>query len=262
MLTLDPVRRITMDNIKIHPAFRTHLPAAYIVPTPIPLVNMSQPINVDDVSDEIKQSLRRLGIGDDEFVSALAEPESNLVRVFVMILTRKVDIVHLPWHRAMTGQVTSTFRLTPEFADGPARICYPKTLPREGRSMRPSSPEQVPGSDPQRPGWALFEKEEMEYDFDHTYGPVHMGLQSLLVMLQGILIQAGFRFFHPSDFQLIGKNERDGYLQMRLSFLSPDAIQWRLQMKNVVDDVQSLCEQVKDMVSESILAEGCQSRMK
>jgi hypothetical protein len=96
----------------------------------------------------------------------------------------------------------------------------------------------------------------MEYDFDRTYGPTNLGLASLLVMLQGILIQAGFRFFHPSDFQLIGKNERDGYLQIRLSFLSPNAIQWRLQMKNVVDDIQSLCEQVKDMVSESILTAG------
>lgn len=249
MLTVDPAARIKIADIKVHPAFRRHLPGAYLLPVPIPLVSMSQPVCLDDVSDDIRNSLERIGIKAAELATALNDPEMNMIKVFVMTLSRKVEIAQLPWDQAIVGVKQNEMGITSETPFG--RICYPKTLRRETRETA-NSPGS-PGSFAERATWALFDQDVREFDIDRTFGPTDVRLSTLVTMLQGVLAQDDFRFFHPDDFLLIGKNARDAYVQITLSYVSPDAIQWRLQMKNVGVDMISSFTQVSTAVSESIL---------
>jgi BR serine/threonine kinase len=249
MLTVDPSARIKMTDIKAHPAFRMNLPGAYMLPVPIPLVSIWRPICMDDVSDDIRNSLERIGVNAAELTTALDDAEMNMVKVFVMILSRKVEMAQLPWNHAIVGVKHSEIGTASDIPF--ARICYSKILPKEHHEMVHSL--GPPGSFARRPDWALFDQDVSEFDVDQTFGPTNLRPATLLTMLQGVLVQDDFRFFHPDDFLLIGKNDGAGFVQITLSYVSPDAISWRLKMKNVDLDMMSSFAKVSTAVAEPVL---------
>lgn len=102
ILKVDPNHRITISEIKSHPAFRSSLPVTYILPSPIPLITDSHSIDPSQVSPEILHVLEQIGFNDEEELrNELQSPTNTMAKVFVSMLTPKIDLEKLPWDSAV-----------------------------------------------------------------------------------------------------------------------------------------------------------------
>lgn len=98
ILRVDPARRATISDIKSHPAFRSSLSMTYILPSPIPLISDSHSVDPSQISPEIIRLLQQIGFSDeDELRKELQSPKNTMAKVFVSMLTPKIDLEQLPW---------------------------------------------------------------------------------------------------------------------------------------------------------------------
>lgn len=248
MMTVDPNERITMQGIKSHPAFRFMLAPTYIVPTPIPFPDFSNPIDPAMLSNSsVLKSLEEIGIDNEEACRALMSTDNNVVKVFVMMLSQKIEITELPWDMAVANvEAIDSAPALEGFGTGTvdqSNLYEPK--PRFIPEV--SSPEGF--SFAQRSNWIQLDS-VTTYEYDETFGPATMSLAAMMSLLQQILIQNNFNFFHPNDLSLLGKNEKDNYIQLDAVFVSSDSIALHTQMKNMPDDLRDLITgQINEMLS-------------
>lgn len=97
-LTVSPKARITIEGIKNHPAFRIGLPNGYIIPSPFPMPENHEPIDISTINPSILKFLHGIGyLSNEEIKSELESTEPNMAKSFVILLTRKISIKTLPW---------------------------------------------------------------------------------------------------------------------------------------------------------------------
>ncbi|KAJ6232623.1 protein kinase [Anaeramoeba flamelloides] len=85
LLTVDPVERIGIKEIKKHPFFTAELPKNYILPSP--LINyediLKKPISPRKVDHDIVEEIEQLGwIQNTEILERLQSKDSNIVKIF------------------------------------------------------------------------------------------------------------------------------------------------------------------------------------
>ena len=111
ILTVDPVRRIKINQIKEHPAFHIGLPFSYILPTPLPIPAINNPITLDfqqnsnlnnDINvDSILDSLQHIGFKDRfKLISLLKSNAPNMAKVFYLMIKNPFDPDLLPWDQS------------------------------------------------------------------------------------------------------------------------------------------------------------------
>lgn len=104
LLVVDPNGRLTIDQIKDHPAFRRNLDQLYVLPTPIPDVTALRQIDLSSIPPEIKKILMQMGFSDEEELNIqLKSNESTIAKVFVAMLTAQLDLDLLPWDELALG---------------------------------------------------------------------------------------------------------------------------------------------------------------
>ena len=237
MMTVDPAQRITMEEIKSHPAFRFCLPPAYIVPTPIPSPGFSNPIDPMTISEDIRISLSRIGITDDEIRDSALSNESNPVKIFIILLSRHIQPNELPWEKAITSMDKSFIQNNDIQDFGNSFVNQLNLGERTNRipDTNLSSPEGF--SLAFSPQWFQMAAEKDTYDFDEKFGPIAIPLPFLMTGLEIIVIDVGYIYFHPNDLRIIAKHkEGNTYLIIDAVFNSQDSICVRLQMKNVTQE--------------------------
>jgi BR serine/threonine kinase len=107
MLKVDVSGRITIDGIKRHAAFRIGLPDNYVIPTPLPLKDMSAPIAESEIDSAIMEVLRNIGYDDEkEAVRDLLDEGHSMAKVFYAMLKRDRNHASLPWSNG-SGMVTA-----------------------------------------------------------------------------------------------------------------------------------------------------------
>jgi hypothetical protein len=210
MITVDPVERITISEIKAHAAFRFMLPTSYVVPTPLPFVDAGGPTSADSVNDDVRQLLSRIGIDQDELAESLGSGESNIVRMFVECLSRKklLDLEGLPWCEAVRELVDIELPADLDFGKGTIDQKNLGALKRKRSSSDIDSPEGF--SFATKAEWIIFGDDSgaEEFDVDKTFGPMMIPLVKLMSLLQYSLVRFGFHFFHPSGLQLLGRTRQ------------------------------------------------------
>ena len=98
MLVVDPTKRIRLEQIKEHPAFRICLPQNYVIPTPLPLPYMKEPIDVESLDPKIFPVLIHLGYSNkEEIIEELSSDSHNMAKVFCYILTSSFSFENLNW---------------------------------------------------------------------------------------------------------------------------------------------------------------------
>ena len=98
MLKVDPNCRASIIEIKSHPAFRSSLSMTYILPSPIPLISDSHSIDPSQISPEIIRLLEQIGFNnEEELFQELQSTTNTMAKVFVSMLTPKIDLEQLPW---------------------------------------------------------------------------------------------------------------------------------------------------------------------
>ncbi|KAH0794549.1 CAMK family protein kinase [Histomonas meleagridis] len=104
MLTVDVSRRITIEEIIEHPAFRIGLMPSYIPSSPIPFPKFYKVIDVNNIPPAVIEILSQIGITSNDLYTDLNSPENNMTKVFFVMLTNPfVDLEQLPWECSHSG---------------------------------------------------------------------------------------------------------------------------------------------------------------
>jgi BR serine/threonine kinase len=246
-LVVDPSRRITLVGIKCHPALREGLPRLYVLPTPIPLMALTGPMHIgeEELTDELRLLFERIGIPPEELGEQLRGTSGNLVKLFVLLLTLKIDIHDLPWEQALSclAEEVVPVEELPITEVEPIVDIAPR--PRRGlpspRRTRIPSTEFSRYSTPHRVEWFDFNHTQYEFDRKYEFGPGDITLNDLMTRIQEKLIQHGFRFFHPDDLQIIGTNGRDGFVRFIAVYESKTRTSWSLETKGISNEMADWC---------------------
>jgi hypothetical protein len=239
MITVEPSQRIAIAAIKDHPAFRIALPRAYVVPAPIPLIDLSAPIDPELVTDDVRQQLERIGLAADELGQLLRMHDRNIAKLFVLVLLRRLQcgLDVLPWDCAAAAVVEVDF---PEVVFEAAEVIDSQRLESSEKVVEPerSSPERF--SFARKAEWMAC-GDTVEFDAQFEFGPIKMPLAPLMAQLQKMFVQAGFRFFHPNDITLIAKDDQGGFAVATGVCAGEGMVAWTLQVKGVTADLAGAC---------------------
>ncbi|OHT00316.1 putative CAMK family protein kinase [Tritrichomonas foetus] len=98
MLCVDVSQRITLKQIKQHPAFRLLMPQDYIFPSPLPQANITEPIDPSTLSPDIMTILHQIGFdNDNELRTELMADHHTKAKQFLFLVLRRVSFYNLPW---------------------------------------------------------------------------------------------------------------------------------------------------------------------
>ena len=102
MLTKDPKQRITISDIKKHPAFNIGLPKIYTQPTPFPLPSLSEPVDITYLNEELKDILMKIGYDtEQELINDLSCSSQTMAKVFYSMLTTRMMLDQLNWDKCV-----------------------------------------------------------------------------------------------------------------------------------------------------------------
>ncbi|OHS96942.1 hypothetical protein TRFO_02081 [Tritrichomonas foetus] len=98
MLTIDPKDRITISQIKEHPAFKMYLPPNYIPPSPFATPQIIDPIDIHMIDINVINVLTQVGYDDDESViEDLTSENHTMAKVFYHMYNHTFSFESLPW---------------------------------------------------------------------------------------------------------------------------------------------------------------------
>ena len=102
MLLINPQERITIDQIKQHPAFRIGLPDSYVVPTPLPIPSITEPIDVNTLDPTVLSTILEIGFANkDELIAEFSREGHSMAKVFYSMLTSNVTLESMPWSNCL-----------------------------------------------------------------------------------------------------------------------------------------------------------------
>lgn len=218
MLVVDTKKRITISQIKEHPAFHLFLPKNYIIPNPIPLPYLPDPVDVDSIDKKLFTVMVHLGFQDeDEIRQELQSDKHNMAKVFAHILTTGFSLESLPWGSQQeskdkdvddsnnekeidddsnqfiveSGENTRAFTL---HTNGP--------FYRKPHSMSLGSPDIF--SLVEKAPW-VTDQEEIEFEGESQIEGIQIPLPKLLEALQQQLTANQYKYFYPNEITLFTK---------------------------------------------------------
>lgn len=171
MLTVDPTQRITIAEIKEHPAFRLLLPQNYIVPVPLPSPIIEEPIDITKVDPTLIDLLIQVGFTEDEVKESLAADHHTVGKAFLMLVSHFISFDMLKW------------------GDQPGFSCAPVTnllRSQDGLTFEKAS---------KLPNLAEYKIEKLNYP-----------IPKLNTSIQTTLTNSGFRWFFPNEMLFYARN--------------------------------------------------------
>jgi BR serine/threonine kinase len=208
ILQVDVNQRMTIDDIKNHPAFRSGLPEIYILPTPIRLTEWTEPVEFDSVICESFVTML-LSIGYHSLEEIQSELNSTIhtpAKTFYRMWTRSMSVETLPWP-SLEGRTLLDWdcMMSP-------RMFVQSGTPGEpfGRARRVMDPGSLQSPDPihslaTRAEWVPVEQGIPQ---PAQFTGILIDLAELMCSIQVWLRQQDFEFFHPDDLQFIIRQTR------------------------------------------------------
>lgn len=237
MLTVEPEKRITIAEIKEHKAFLNGYPKSYVLPSPIPIPDLEEPLSIDDIPDSHFESLCQLGISRDEARDQLTSAGTNVSKVFVNMLLQNQEFENLPWNEAVSALPeceNDEFFLTEGFGQG---MIDNSGLASQWQQEHDSF---APGRFSLTKPMYLPSATREEYEAEETFEQSCVSLPVLFANLQKILIENSFVFFHPNDVTLIAKNRSGSYVKITALFEDENTFNLTLYVQNDASYVMGL----------------------
>ncbi|KAH0790216.1 CAMK family protein kinase [Histomonas meleagridis] len=210
MLTVDVNHRIKIDQIKTHPAFLMDLPSTYTVPTPLPIISMSEPIDSSLIDKTIINILRCIGYNsDEEAMKELLCSGHTSAKVFYQMYKRNESLDSLPW--SDDEDVPADYGIQPEsgvFLMSPRQFGpLHATSDQFHRRTQVGSigSFQSPQSLAQRPNWAGDFSPYTAVNYEQRLTDIELRPEELMDLFQNLLNRLHFRWFHPDDLCLIAR---------------------------------------------------------
>lgn len=212
MLTVDSSKRITLNEIKLHPAFHLFLPKNYEIPEPIPLPVLPDPIDTTDLDEKLYSVLIHLGFQNETEIRAELQANShNMAKVFTHILTTGFSLESLPWEKDKLSLVKTDAVPSDEFLvdsnDQPQAFTLHSNDSfghKKAAPMSLGSPdifslvEKAPWMGDQDPP-------EVEFEGNTDIPDITIPLPKLFEAIQQQLSSNQYKYFYPNDVTLFAK---------------------------------------------------------
>jgi BR serine/threonine kinase len=206
MLHVDVTQRITMRQLKEHPVFRVGLPERYVVPQPLPIPHLTEPVPEDEIGDRIRQVLTSIGYESaDDIRGELTSVQHTPAKVFYRMLSQLQMWEDLPWNNNEEfddPRLDEFFMLSPKAIDqNEANLSDPLNRPRvDIGSLGNDSVRSLA----RRPDWVVAWDVGVDgVEEEREIPDIRMQLPTLMAELQDVISQSGFQWFHPNDSRLI-----------------------------------------------------------
>lgn len=254
MLCVDPKNRITIDDIKIHPAFRIGLPDAYIVPKPISSGLLIEPVEISTIDFAIVPVLQHIGYEtEDEAIQELVCEGHTMGKVFYSMYKKSLTPEALPWPSDGFSSEESVpaelFAMSPT-----AEPMMGMRMDAFGRRARLpldlSSPESLHGSMIRRASW-LGPAEAPAYEVEpEVIQGITIPAEMVMMSLQQFLEQQNFEYFHPNPREIIARKPDTAlYMSFEVSYQGMDEISLAINKASNMGDVAEFQQVANEIVS-------------
>lgn len=210
MLTVDPAKRISLSEIKAHPAFRRDLPPSYTFPSPLPVPVLNDPIEPSTLDQSTMDVLHQLGFeNEEELISELKSNQHTMAKVFVYILSHRMSFDNLPWNFTEDDD---------DFINSQGFFVPAGNPMLSGGSIHANDPffrrTSADLSSPQ--DYSIIERSLLAEDAPtiacnatKTIKEIVVPLESLFNALQIFLTEQNFSWFYPNEMKLLARRKND-----------------------------------------------------
>ena len=194
MLTVDPAKRITLAEIKQHPAFRIGLAPLYVCPTPQPIPDELPPVDRKKLPEIALDVLHQLGFSDEELDKELPTNAHTVAKEFCYMMEGKVSFDQLQW--------TSVTHEGPEIIP---LMMPPEGIPILSTPSRSVSRDSLQGSISY---YSVVERSILGFDIptlpECDKKTIETEAQTEVVMnaVQQYLNECNFNWVYPDDFTI------------------------------------------------------------
>jgi BR serine/threonine kinase len=212
LLAIDPTHRMTMKELKQHPVFRFGLPEQYICPSPLPHPALEEPIVGDAIDQSILDLLVSIGYTSEvDVLDELASASHTPAKVFYRMLAQMISLEELPWFsEEPVEQIENPLICSPQLIGGSGRSGLDNSLPTRDLKNEAMSSESI-RSYAHAIQWESVTIEQTHEEAE-TFSDIAVPLGALMEILQGLLKENGFMWFHPNDMRIIAKSGGTGML--------------------------------------------------
>jgi BR serine/threonine kinase len=254
LLQVNVEKRLTIAQIKNHQVFRTGLPDGYVLPSPIPLIELDEPIEFNfSNADAFETLLLSIGYQNtDEIKAELAEQTHMPAKTFYRMWSRETGIESLPWSNRESKPVYEEceFTMSPRAFLQSGNTIEPFTR-KSSAPMRGSlqSPDSVRSLAIQ-PGW-LYILEEEHCQPIRLQGIV-LPLEVAMFRIQLLFRQEDFEYFHPSDLGYIARKvEPEFVVTILAAFASAGEMELEVTgIKGPASDFEDFVEKLRVVLEE------------
>lgn len=251
MIVVDPLKRLTISQIKQHPAFRIGLPTNCILPTPLPLPFLTEPIDTDSLDPNIFTVLIHLGYANEEEIKAdLQSSSHNMTKVFCYIMTSSFSFESLPWdeNKAIMPYASEEFLVDSHNSfindsSSSGNVPAVKNISSHSSAtnipLKASLPPLSPGSPDlfssfvEKNSWSEENEPKDKFEGTANIDDIKIPMIDLITGIQQILVSHHYKYFYPNDFTLILKHPDDNmYILIIASDNDDSTISLSIQHKN------------------------------
>lgn len=252
MIVVDPLKRLTISQIKQHPAFRIGLPSNYIVPTPLPLPFLTEPIDTDALDPNIFTVLIHLGYANEEEIkSDFRSSSHNMTKVFCYIMTSSLSFENLPWDQNKTIMPYASEEFLVDSSDAFANTSNDQLPVKQSQgsisvnpsgsnaSIKASLPPLSPGSPDlfssfvEKNSWTEENSDKGKFEGSTNIEKIKIPMINLIAGIQQVLVSHHFKYFFPNDFTLILKHPDDNmYILLIANDNDDSTVSLYIQHKN------------------------------
>lgn len=227
MLTVDTTQRITISQIKAHPAFRIGLPPAYILPTPLPLPVIADPVDPTTVGENVVGVLRQIGfVNDEELVAQFTAEGPTMAKVFYSKLTATLSLDNIPWSQPEVHESEGPdepLMVAPRGMGFSNVVVDPFKAKKE--LMHIGSLNSLGDSVPEKAVWADLLSHEFKSDLVQPCCGIPLPMNVLMCRMQEMMIALNMEWFYPDDYTIIAKHPEDRmYLVMKIQHESLESM--------------------------------------
>ena len=266
MLKVEPSERITLDQIKMHPAFVYNFPQDYIVPKPLPLIDPEQPINIESLDPSILSALSQVGFSDyDELKQELISNENNIEKALTRILIQNFSFDSMAWSDEPNENEFSSsscqcinlnpnYNINKDFIEDSLEYNFSNNnLSISKREGNESSESFYSFSEDSLWFSEMNSLPENSEHITHSFiSNIPFSLELIFKEVQQFLNHSNFKWFYPNEFLIIGQNKIQG-LQITIlgSYTNNDNLDVNLEVKlikGVPEDFQVFANQLIEII--------------
>lgn len=222
ILVVDINKRITLDQIKDHPAFRMFLPECYVIPRPLPIPVLSEPMETGSIDPSIINILQSIGYpSEEEVISELTADHHTNAKVFYQMFAKDIKYETLPWGDESDLEHSipdeSAFMMSPR----PVGVTM-NNIDSFGRMKKIPDISSPPPAQSlvHVPKWAdSFKYQNKEQnEIEQLIEGIPFGIEDMATRLQEYFNTIDVKWFYPDDMNMILKKD-NGKLYMCIEII-------------------------------------------